>query len=129
MAIKKSITNGSRTITNGSRTIPKALREQVWIKQFGRTFETKCPISWCNNIITVFDFESGHNIPFSSKKGKTTLENLIPICSRCNKSMSNNYTIDQWNNIENIVNNKIKIEGKNEGKNKRKRRWYCCFVW
>lgn len=79
--------------------IPKALREQVWLRQFGRIFEAKCPISWCNNIITVFDFECGHNQP-ESKEGKTILDNLIPICSRCNKSMSNNYTIEQWNKID-----------------------------
>ena len=75
--------------------IPIALREQVWIQQMGRTFEGKCPTAWCQNRITVFDFESGHNIP-ESKGGPTTLENLIPMCSRCNKSMGDRYTFDEW---------------------------------
>ena len=78
--------------------IPKALREQVWIKIFGKNYESKCYISWCSNNITVFDFECGHNIP-ESKGGRTIIENLYPICSRCNKSMSSEYTIDEWNRL------------------------------
>ncbi len=78
--------------------IPAALREQVWIQKAGRVFEKKCSILWCENTITAFDFQCGHNIP-ESKGGKTTLENLIPICSRCNLSMSDNYSIDEWNKL------------------------------
>jgi len=80
------------------KTIPKALKEQVWLKWCGRNFEAKCLVKWCANKITVFDWEAGHNIP-ESKGGETTLDNLIPICSRCNKSMSNNYTIEEWNKL------------------------------
>jgi 5-methylcytosine-specific restriction endonuclease McrA len=76
--------------------IPKALREQVWITHFGKTFEHKCYINWCTNIISVFDFETGHNTP-ESKGGQTVIENLFPLCSRCNKSMNNHYTIDEFN--------------------------------
>jgi hypothetical protein len=75
--------------------IPKALAEQVWIRYMGHTFEGKCRVSWCQNTITVFDFQSGHNIP-ESRGGATTLENLIPICSRCNLGMGNKKTIDEW---------------------------------
>jgi len=78
--------------------IPVALREQVWIHFNGRKFEKKCYIRWCKNKINVFDFQVGHNIP-ESKGGPTTLENLRPVCSRCNQSMSNNYSIDQWNEL------------------------------
>lgn len=46
--------------------------------------------------MSVFDFQCGHNVP-ESRGGKTTLDNLVPICSRCNMSMGNSYTIDQWN--------------------------------
>jgi len=75
--------------------IPKALREQVWLSRMGHRFEGKCTIRWCKNRMTVFDYECGHNVP-ESKGGKTTLDNLIPICSRCNRSMSDKYTIDEW---------------------------------
>ena len=77
------------------KVIPKALREQVWINYFGQRFKHKCFINWCSNTITVFDFECGHNIA-ESKGGETTIQNLRPICSRCNKSMSNKHSIDEW---------------------------------
>ena len=76
--------------------IPKALAEQVWITHMGHHFDGKCRVRWCKNRISVFDYECGHNIP-ESKGGKTTLDNLVPICARCNRSMSNQYTIDEWN--------------------------------
>jgi hypothetical protein len=84
--------------------IPVAFREQIWIRTFGKEFQGKCPTSWCQNTITVFDFQSGHNIP-ESKGGKTNPDNLIPICSRCNLSMSNNYTFTEWNAINQNKNN------------------------
>lgn len=76
-------------------TIPRALKEQVWVTHIGKKYESKCFIPWCSNTITVFDFQCGHNIP-ESKGGATDLSNLKPICSRCNSSMNNNYTIDEW---------------------------------
>ena len=79
-------------------TIPKALREQVWIHYMGTKFQTKCLIPWCKNTISVFDFEVGHNIP-ESKGGSLEIKNLRPICARCNRSMSDNYTIDEWNKL------------------------------
>jgi 5-methylcytosine-specific restriction endonuclease McrA len=83
------------------KPIPIALREQVWIHKMGRVFEGKCPVTWCQNTITVFDFQSGHNIP-ESKGGKTDLENLIPLCGRCNLSMGNQYTIDEWSKMSEV---------------------------
>ena len=77
-------------------TIPKALREQVWVQQIGQRFDSKCKVTWCTNRINVFDFQCGHNIP-ESKGGKTTVDNLVPICGRCNMSMGSQYTIDEWN--------------------------------
>jgi len=91
--------------------IPKALREQVWIVKIGRKFDAKCRIVWCTNRMNVFDFQCGHNIP-ESKGGPTTLDNLVPICSRCNVSMGNHFTIDQWN-----------------AKSPPIRRWLCQFFW
>lgn len=76
-------------------TIPAAFREQIWIRDCGKTFEAKCPTPWCQNRITVFDFQSGHNIP-ESKGGPTKPENLLPLCSRCNQSMGDRYTFDEW---------------------------------
>jgi len=77
------------------QTIPKALREAVWITHAGRVFDKKCLTPWCPNMMSVFDFQTGHNIP-ESKGGPTTIDNLVPICSRCNVSMSNTYTFKEW---------------------------------
>jgi hypothetical protein len=79
-------------------TISKALREQVWLRHAGRVFECKCPTEWCQNMITVFDFESGHDIP-ESKGGHTSVENLFPICARCNKGMGNRFTFREWQTL------------------------------
>ena len=84
-----------KTIVQTKVKIPRALREQVWIKYNGKKFENKCLVKWCNNTINVFDFHVSHNIP-ESKGGLTIIDNLRPLCSRCNQSMGNNYTIDEW---------------------------------
>lgn len=76
-------------------SIPKALREQVWLHYIGKKFNTTCYVKWCKNEINVFDYHTGHDIP-ESKGGAMVLENLRPICSRCNLSMGNTYTIQEW---------------------------------
>ena len=88
-------------------TIPKALREQVWLKTIGKKYEHECYIPWCKNKMTVFDFHVGHNKP-ESQGGTLDIDNLEAICARCNLSMSDNYTIDEW----------IKFK---------KYKWYHCF--
>ena len=78
--------------------IPKAIREQCWVAIVGKKYESKCYIPWCNNTMTVFDFHVGHDKP-ESKGGTLDIENLKPICARCNLSMSDNYTIQEWNEL------------------------------
>lgn len=73
----------------------KAIREQVWLLHCGRTFNNKCKVKWCENIMTPFEFDVGHNIP-RSKGGSDDIDNLRPICSKCNKSMGDDYTIDEF---------------------------------
>lgn len=75
--------------------IPQALREQVWVRYVGDRFSSKCTVPWCKNNITCFRFHVGHNIP-ESKGGRTEIGNLRPVCDRCNQSMGNHYTIDEW---------------------------------
>lgn len=81
-------------------TIPKALREQVWLQYVGKKYERKCLIPWCKNIMTVFDFHVGHDIP-ESRGGSTEIGNLRPICVRCNLSMGSQYTIQEWIKLSN----------------------------
>jgi len=75
--------------------IPAAVQEAIWIKRMGRVFEGKCLTTWCPNIINVFDFHAGHDIP-ESKGGTIDPENLYPICARCNLSMGDRYTFQEW---------------------------------
>ena len=94
--------------------IPKALREQVWLETFGKVYEHSCHIEWCSNIINVFDFHVGHDIP-ESKGGTLTIDNLKPICARCNLSMGDNYTISEWQNFKTKVDDvKTKAESNKE---------------
>lgn len=82
-------------IKRRKQNIPKAVKEQLWVRDMGCVFEGKCKVTWCTNKVTVFDFQCGHNIP-ESKGGETTLPNLQAICARCNTSMGDRYTIDEW---------------------------------
>lgn len=80
------------------KPIPQALRIAVWEKYNKNKYDVKCPIAWCNCRITPFTFEAGHNIP-EKFGGETTLENLMPICASCNRSMGCKYTIDEFSSL------------------------------
>lgn len=75
--------------------IPKALREALWLRDNGEEYRGKCATPWCQNSITTHDFQAGHKIP-EAHGGPLTLENLVPLCSRCNLSMGSSYTFDEW---------------------------------
>ncbi len=92
---RKPTSKSTKTSTKRKEKIPVKLREEVWVAHMGRVFEGKCPTTWCSTTITVFDFESGHNLP-ESKGGATTIENLVPLCPRCNRSMGSKFTFDEW---------------------------------
>lgn len=97
---KKRKKNTKKSKKYKKQAIPKAIREQCWIKTFGEKYKSKCFINWCENEINVFDFHVGHDRP-ESKGGNLSVDNLKPICARCNLSMSNNYTIEEWNKLNN----------------------------
>ncbi|ATZ80189.1 D5 family helicase-primase-endonuclease [Bodo saltans virus] len=66
--------------------IPKTLRIAVWNKYIGEYIgKTKC-LCCDSSDITQLKFECGHIIP-ESKGGLTNINNLLPICNDCNKSM------------------------------------------
>ena len=76
--------------------IPAALREQVWLLWCGdRLFKHKCLVTWCENVMTPFSFHVGHNQQ-ESRGGVTDISNLRPICAKCNMSMGDEYTIDEF---------------------------------
>ena len=98
MVVKNKVFNVNKSIKYKKNKIPKALREQVWINKMGKNFSGTCCISWCENDMSCFNFDCGHNIP-ESKGGPTNIENLIPICRNCNVGMGNRFTIEEWDKI------------------------------
>jgi 5-methylcytosine-specific restriction endonuclease McrA len=80
------------------KKIPQSLRESVWVTWCGEKFKHKCYVRWCETVLTPFSFEVGHNVPVSCG-GCDSIDNLMPICSKCNKSMSNVYTIEEYSKL------------------------------
>lgn len=78
-------------------TFPRAVREQVWLHTCGRCFSHACPVEWCSNEITVFDFHMGHVISLA-EGGTNSLDNLMPLCSRCNLGMGR-HSLYEWSAI------------------------------
>jgi hypothetical protein len=85
---------------NRKKTISPKLRIQVWKKEFPNKNEGTCLFYKCENIINngLNGFHCGHIIS-EFNGGETTLENLRPICSKCNCQMSTT----NWNEFEKIV--------------------------
>lgn len=94
--------------------LPKRIREVVWNTYNGETYSSKCYVPWCNNIINVFNYQVGHDIP-ESKGGTYNIGNLRPICSNCNLSMGNKWTIQEWGKLVNSGQEQIiKMQTQNE---------------
>ena len=68
------------------KTIPKALKRMVWDKHIGEEIG-KALCKCCNlTAITQMSFHCGHIIA-EANGGETNVDNLLPICELCNKSM------------------------------------------
>ena len=94
-----------------SHVIPKRVRKEVWEHRIGKKYEGKCSVIWCNKTIQVLgSWHVGHNIPVANG-GSNELDNLFPLCSDCNLSMSTK-SIDEFNKML------IPIKKKNK---------WCCF--
>ena len=67
------------------KSIPKTLKNQVWDKYIGKKHGVgKC--FCCKKEIDSKNFDCGHVISVKDS-GPTTVDNMRPICSPCNKSM------------------------------------------
>ena len=67
------------------KSIPKSLKILVWDKNIGKEKGIgECDV--CNSEIDSKNFECGH-VKSVKDGGETNIENLLPICSSCNKSM------------------------------------------
>jgi len=72
----------TQTLKN-KKYIPKALRSKVWYTYNHNNLCYCCEIT----PITPFNFECGH-VDSKINGGLTTLQNLRPLCTLCNRSMS-----------------------------------------
>ena len=65
--------------------LTQTLRDQLWKKYYGNVFEGVCKC--CRfNTIRVSNFEAGH-ILSRKEGGSDHMDNLVPICGSCNRSM------------------------------------------
>lgn len=69
------------------KTIPKAIKNQLWRKYFGDKMKGEC---YCckSEIDALENWQAGH-IQAASLGGSDKIDNLRPLCSTCNQSMSN----------------------------------------
>lgn len=72
--------------------IPAAVRNALWNTYMGDKKTGYCYVG-CGEIISTSTMEAGH-IHAEAEGGETTLENLRPICSMCNKSMGKTNMMD-----------------------------------
>jgi chromatin remodeling complex protein RSC6 len=89
----KNDDNSSTTSKNTRRkTIPKAVKVVLWNKYFGEdVVNGSCYV--CSRTLKVVDFEAGH-ITSVTNGGSDNIDNLMPICSLCNKSVGTMNLID-----------------------------------
>ena len=67
------------------KSIPKTVRDKLWISTFGKD-NAKGICGCCQKDIHILEWEAGH-IEAVAKGGLDTLDNLMPICGSCNRSM------------------------------------------
>jgi 5-methylcytosine-specific restriction endonuclease McrA len=82
---KNKIATG-KTIKYRKKAIPKALKKMVWDKYIGENVGISKCMCCKHQDIRQIEFHCGHVIAEASN-GKTTVENLRPICAQCNLSM------------------------------------------
>lgn len=80
-----------------NHTISKSLKNHVWLQNIGKKYEGNCFV--CNTIITYYNFECAHVVS-KYAGGSTTLSNLKPTCSSCNKSCGTKNLYDFKNTLQ-----------------------------
>lgn len=75
-----------KPVTYTKRNLSVAVRTAVWNTYIGREYGLGYCFVGCGEQISQANFECGH---VQSRKfgGSNEIENLRPVCSRCNKSM------------------------------------------
>ena len=71
----------------------KSMKSKLWNQKIGTELGEVYCIVCMNNKINMMNFECVHIIP-ESKGGETSIDNLLPICGLCNKSMATKHMRD-----------------------------------
>lgn len=81
--------------------ISEKMRLDVWQKKFFSKKTAICPVKDCDCNLEnkKFGFQCGHIISVANG-GKTTLDNLIPMCANCNSKMSSTNLDDYEEELE-----------------------------
>ena len=86
--INKTITESMAKLSvakkKTKKKIPQSIRSKVW-RQYFNSLDAQCPL--CETVISFDMFDCGH-IKSEKNGGDINLENLIPICAKCNRSMA-----------------------------------------
>ena len=82
----------SKELTKKRKAIPKAVRTTLWNIHFSED-KAKGNCKVCDGEIKISNFEAGHVIA-SASGGTDNLDNLLPLCSLCNKSMGTENLLD-----------------------------------
>lgn len=114
-------------MNNQRKKIPKVLKDKVWNTYIGvdnGIGECYC----CQEVIDSKHFEAGHIISHKNG-GDINLDNLRPVCDRCNKSISTdnmNDFIDKYGLNSKIAEKpKINFKSKKENNKKTTKNHYC----
>lgn len=75
----------SKTKSVVRKALPKKLRMDLWEKHFPDQRKGRC--FTCEAEIDIIAFEAGHIKPVA-QGGSDTIDNLLPLCQACNRSMS-----------------------------------------
>ena len=81
----KEDTSSEKNDTIKRETIPKTVRNALWINYYDDRRVGMCQCCKREQI-SIGNFQAGHIVAHANG-GKTTLDNLIPICTLCNLSM------------------------------------------
>ena len=103
---------------NIKKKIPPKMRQKIWETYIGNTLKSLCFCCHKKNITPfsgVDTFEAGHIIS-EHNGGEIILGNLLPICGKCNRSMSTMHWDDYINKRDyplRIYGNKIQLVTQN----------------
>jgi hypothetical protein len=73
-------------------------KRQVWEIFVGKFYEIKCPVSWCEKLITSFSFHIGfYDVPNPRTSKSINPKDVIPMCRSCCNGMNYTISFEKWN--------------------------------